>query len=324
VVTATTAIAWWQNGKDRTDELSLCLMLTLVYILNSLHSRPLEFAAEKDIREKNLKDTWVTRAEDELDDSDELEVPPVNVLGCFFPSSVIVDPLITTTPRVGPQCALVERTYELLCGGRSRFGVQLDVDTMSLKVGTKTASEVDGRIRRSHGKLPARGPTTEQEEINIPASIDVLGQGPLEVSSTLRTTQEELSRHLTGIVARMYMDLLHVSPNPKDRQAKSYCRLDAAGRKSASIREFQEPNLAVVWRKVMVFDDATYWDKAVECLFPIDVRAAPGQHYKTCGFHLEWRALVHSLSLGGRRELLNLVKVSRWHDRNFSGLPEDN
>jgi hypothetical protein len=264
-----------------------------------------ELEAEKEIRQKMLKDT----AENQMIDGLEVEV---NILGCFFPSSVIADPGIAPIPQLGPRCALTEQLYGRLFQGRSLLSIQMAVDTASLKVSAKTANEIAGRVRRYNATLPARGPTTEQEEIKIPENLDVLGRGPLNIPSPLEISTDDLNRHVSGIVARMYMDLLWTSPNPSDPVAKSHCRLSEDERRSVTIRQFQEPNLAVVWRRVLVLQDESAWKLAVSNLYPwkINENHPFQQHYKVSVFYKEWRTLMARVGYESRRELASVVNVS--------------
>jgi hypothetical protein len=317
-----TAIRWWQEAeKGKSDILSMSLVLGLAYMINALTSRPMDWQAEEMMREILLKDTAAT------EEIDGVEVQ-VNRLGCFFPSSIIADPDLVKIPRLGPSCVFHQAIFGKLFK-QDLLTLQLAVQRPTTQGPNAAQEEIPGRIRRSRAVIDEIPAPDNDQQIVIPEEADIFGQGPLAITSPLQVTTQSGSQHVTNILARLWMDILRCIPNPKDPTSQSYCHILELERRNATASNFQDPNLASVFNKVIVMRDPKAWDLAVDSLFPIIIykleTMVKKQHYGTCGYWPNWLILAESLSLDARTILKSLIRVSNcWNqsgktDREMAG-----
>jgi hypothetical protein len=287
-------------------------MVSLVYMINALSSRPVELPAEKDINARLLQGVLEKVVEPNVDGEEE-ELDPRNPLRILFPSSVIINLEVVAVPQLGPDFLMPDTIYSRLFDGRSLLEMQLAAEKPDIQVSKEVAEDIGNRVRHRRSRaLKHKGPSRADENIAIPEEIQLLQANPM--ADPIQTTTDQLGQLVTGIVARSYMDMLECSPNIRSCSSVAYCRLTEKERRAATPATFQEANLALIWNKCIVKPgDMNSWNQSFGYLFAFHQRVEPKsgwQNFNQCPFFTSWNDLISTISMDSGKDLQILVKVS--------------
>jgi len=319
------AILFWSKaGTHQLHPSSIALATTMIYMLNSIVSRPVDMPAEKMIHECITNGCWditITPGENGQRDVEHKRY----LYGLLFPADVVCWSEQIECPHLGLGLNMPEAIYPRLFWKKDLYLIQ----GMLLAAVEPTRVRqrlMDKRItiKGPRSVLPHAGPIDQEDIINLePLDVRFIptiqdNNGNVEAAVTSMNTR------VSETLARFYMDVLSRAPNQgRSSTSPPYCLLDMAACKAATAATFQEQNLAKIWIKVIVRPatrDA--WDRNFDNLFPRkadvveeDQRKANGmkstrQGYEQCPYYTGWCAILRTLEVETTETLRAAIKVS--------------
>jgi hypothetical protein len=300
----TQAILFWASGAQaRAQSVSLDLAISLVYLLNRLVSSPVEKGAEYDIRR------LVTKGAMENYPQPDGDTIRRNRYGILFPHNVIGGSLEIDAPHFGPNLQLDTRTYEKLFAMTQQMTKMAILDKRRVDEGPPVPRQPGNRQRRAPTTyiVPYKVAINERDRVLLEPS-HITFHVDLGVSAANHIAEvTTLSRAVTKIVARFYMDL--VLCIPKRRTHPGYTKLSDVQRRQVTANTFQQLNLAICWNVICVRDDApdSLWLANVKRLFPLSNDRQAKNEQTPCGYFTEWCRVIGSLEEASIHYLFTIV-----------------
>jgi hypothetical protein len=330
----TQAILEWAQSADRGYILAIGLMPVLIFMINSLHSRP------EDKRAERLMIDCVTTnqcfetydIEHEKSEEDKITVRyERHSRGIFFPADIIASTPTLGTPHLPPRLKVGDQVFLWLMK-KNLLQLELEFDVMQYsKQQPSQRAEPPPRHadknlprnnhRRHHRIIYHAGPTEADEMIELDRRDVHFGprRAPRLQESERRRDIADLSDEVSKILARFFPDVMLCSPcEGRGRFKSPYCRLDTRARQQLKAEHFKNHNLAIIWRRCLLLDgNMSHWDSAFDHLFPLegdhDDRKGR-QNYSSCGYYTRWLAVMDSQELAGKIQIRNKVKVSAFFE----------
>jgi len=319
---------WNKSGDHRLHPSSISLATTLVYMLNSVVSRPVDKPAENALHECITTGCWDEITISEEDNQTNMR-PRRYRYGLLFPADIRGWSEQIQCPHLGPGLNMPETIYPKLFGGKTTL-ITIQGTLLSAMEVEQPTSALQDRMNR---RITIKGPRAPVPHVGPIDEEDIIDLDPQEVqfipviqnsNANIGAAVTNMNARVSQILARFYMDILLRAPNQSNQSVgHPYCRLDIARCKVATAANFQEKNLAKVWYKVIAKPSTRdIWDRNFDHLFPSkaqiveeDQRKAGGttvkkQGYNQCAYYTDWCATIRTLEVASTETLRAAVKVS--------------
>ncbi|KAF8889789.1 hypothetical protein BD779DRAFT_1438914 [Infundibulicybe gibba] len=325
------------NGpaKLRISPNALTLTAGIVWFINSLHSRPEEGKAARDLvasilphagpddhedlytfgRHRPAHENEDGSDSDDQDDSEDAQARPSVPYGAVFFRALSL-PDVSAVPRLKSGRTVNDETL------RHYFGKTLSELRRRINpIGILTRDEeARYRIPTSKKLTPTYVNLTGEPRPNVfslerqgyslpPEPVDF--GSDLEGDACVEAPSDSLDERLSQIWRQFLIDIVAKSPNPHGAGKPSYCRISVGARTEVGEDVYKNETLSDIWRacRYKIAKD-TEWETAFGHLWPPkhSVTSAKAQNYRLCSYFISYKELIASVDD-------NLANVMRSHIR---------
>lgn len=303
---ATRLLMAQQRGErdQRAHRDAILLTAGLVWFINSLHSRPEEGKACRDLVNAILPHTesdteftyqWPHRANEHEDHYYHYPTRAHVARGAIFLRPISYPPNILV-PRLGYGMEVEDETLEYFFG--------MDIDSLNYKinptgVAPAGAALTIGRSNNKFKKTPLFVPLTDDPQ---PPLFNLGFRGftlpPPERPVPSADPPKSIDETLTDIYQQFVVDLIQKSPNPRGSHNRSYCSIPSEDRASLSDVIFVNETLSDVWLACYYKPaQQSMWTTVFDHLWPRKNHRIPAksQNYTQSRYYIDWRKLCAGL-----------------------------
>ncbi|KAK1219139.1 hypothetical protein PQX77_018150 [Marasmius sp. AFHP31] len=294
---------------------ALLLTAAMVWLINSIHSRPDDGSAARSLMRailpltegRNVDDSTLMFVQNERrEDDDNGGLLPHNPYGLVFLRPLMLDAQTprfrSNGPKMNPSAffywfrkdeATIRRDYHELAAARdSGRAARIPNKTRSTTIRTKTADTLNESLFSLEAQGLSLPPPPVDEGSDIEMDEDVEEQRPRE--------SQTLDGRLSEVWRQCLVDFLTKAPNRLSSQDHGYLRLTRDQQLNAGKEVFQNLRLSDCWEEVYYKVGSTKdFDLAFGHLFP-NTRVAPksknAQNYHQMLYYRQWSMLCKEAS----------------------------